>query len=126
MPYKAASGSNYDSGDFPAVLKRALEIADWKGFPKRKREARKRGKLRGIGVGCFLEVTAPQGKENGGIHFEADGSVTLLIGTLDYGQGHASPFAQVLSERLSGKAKLSSNSTTSSHCEPCDLWTVST
>jgi carbon-monoxide dehydrogenase large subunit len=100
MPYKAASGSNYDSGDFPAVLKRALEIADWKGFPKRKREARKRGKLRGIGVGCFLEVTAPQGKENGGIHFEADGSVTLLIGTLDYGQGHASPFAQVLSERL--------------------------
>jgi carbon-monoxide dehydrogenase large subunit len=100
MPYKAASGSNYDSGDFPAVLKQAISVADWKGFPKRKREARKHGKLRGIGVGCFLEVTAPQGKENGGIHFEADGTVTLLIGTLDYGQGHATPFAQVLSEKL--------------------------
>jgi carbon-monoxide dehydrogenase large subunit len=100
MPYKAASGSQYDSGDFPAVLKQALDVADYKGFSKRRREARKRGKLRGIGVGCFLEVTAPQGKENGGVHFEADGTVTLLVGTLDYGQGHATPFAQVLSEKL--------------------------
>ena len=100
MPYKAASGSNYDSGNFPAVLRQALATADWKGFAKRKRESRKRGKLRGIGVGCFLEVTAPQGKENGAIHFEPDGTVTMLIGTLDYGQGHASPFAQVLSEKL--------------------------
>jgi carbon-monoxide dehydrogenase large subunit len=100
MPYKAASGSQYDSGNFPAVLKQALAAADWKGFNKRKRESRKRGMLRGIGVGCFLEVTAPQGKENGAIHFEPDGTVTMLIGTLDYGQGHASPYAQVLSERL--------------------------
>jgi len=100
MPYKAASGSNYDSGNFPAVLKQALAAADWKGFNKRKRESRKRGRLRGIGVGCFLEVTAPQGKENGAIHFEPDGTVTMLIGTLDYGQGHAAPFAQVLSGKL--------------------------
>ena len=100
MPYKAASGSNYDSGNFPAVLRQALAAADWKGFNKRKRDSRKRGKLRGIGVGCFLEVTAPQGKENGGIHFEPDGTVTMLIGTLDYGQGHAAPYAQVLSDRL--------------------------
>jgi carbon-monoxide dehydrogenase large subunit len=100
MPYKAASGSNYDSGNFPAVLKQALAAADWKGFNKRKRESRKRGKLRGIGVGCFLEVTAPQGKENGALHFEPDGTVTMLVGTLDYGQGHASPYAQVLSGKL--------------------------
>jgi carbon-monoxide dehydrogenase large subunit len=100
MPYKAASGSNYDSGNFPALLKQALAAADWKGFPRRKRESRRRGRLRGIGVGCFLEVTAPQGKENGAIHFERDGSVTLLIGTLDYGTGHASPYAQVLREKL--------------------------
>jgi carbon-monoxide dehydrogenase large subunit len=100
MPYKAASGSNYDSGDFPAILRQALEAGDWKGFARRKRESRKRGKLRGIGVGCFLEVTAPQGKENGAIHFEPDGSVTMLIGTLDYGQGHAAPYAQVLTEKL--------------------------
>jgi carbon-monoxide dehydrogenase large subunit len=100
LPYKAASGSQYDSGDFPAVLKEALAAADYRGFGKRKRESRKRGLLRGIGVGCFLEVTAPQGKENGGIHFEADGTVTMLVGTLDYGQGHAAPFAQVLSDKL--------------------------
>jgi len=100
MPYKAASGSNYDSGNFPAVLRQALATADWKGFNKRRRESKKRGKLRGIGVGCFLEVTAPQGKENGAIHFERDGTVTMLIGTLDYGQGHAAPYAQVLSEKL--------------------------
>jgi carbon-monoxide dehydrogenase large subunit len=100
MPYKAASGSNYDSGDFPAVLKQALQVADYKGFAKRKRASRKNGKLRGIGVGCFLEVTAPQGKENGAIHFEPDGTVTMIIGTLDYGQGHAAPYAQVLSSQL--------------------------
>jgi len=100
LPYAAASGQTYDSGDFPAVFKQALEVADWKGFAKRKREAKKRGMLRGIGVGCYLEVTAPANKEMGGIRFDADGGVTILTGTLDYGQGHASPFAQVLSERL--------------------------
>src|SRR5947208_2002704 len=100
LPRKVASGSNYDSGDFPAVLKHALEAADIKGFARRKRDSRKRGKVRGLGVGSFLEVTAPPSKEMGGIRFEADGSVTVITGTLDYGQGHAAPFAQVLSERL--------------------------
>ena len=59
-----------------------------------------RGKLRGLGIGSFLEVTAPPSKEMGGIRFEADGTVTMITGTLDYGQGHAAPFAQVLSEKL--------------------------
>ena len=100
LPIKTASGSNYDSGDFPSVLKHALEVADVKGFARRKRESRKRGKVRGLGVGSFLEVTAPPSKEMGGIRFEADGTVAIITGTLDYGQGHAAPFAQVLSERL--------------------------
>jgi aerobic carbon-monoxide dehydrogenase large subunit len=100
MPYAAASGMTYDSGEFTKVLDRAVEIADWDGFKARKREARKRGKLRGIGVGSYLEVTAPPNKEMGGIRFEADGTVTIITGTLDYGQGHASPFAQVLTDRL--------------------------
>jgi aerobic carbon-monoxide dehydrogenase large subunit len=100
IPIKTASGSNYDSGDFPSVLKHALEVADAKGFARRKRESRKRGKVRGLGVGSFLEVTAPPSKEMGGIRFEADGTVTIITGTLDYGQGHAAPFAQVLSEKL--------------------------
>jgi carbon-monoxide dehydrogenase large subunit len=100
LPRKTASGSTYDSGDFPGVLKHALEIADTKGFARRKRASRKRGKLRGLGIGSFLEVTAPPSKEMGGIRFEADGAVTIITGTLDYGQGHAAPFAQVLSEKL--------------------------
>jgi aerobic carbon-monoxide dehydrogenase large subunit len=100
MPYKAPSDMLYDSGDFPAVLEHAVSAGDWKGFDKRKKESAKRGKLRGRGIGCYLEVTAPPNKEMGGIRFEADGTVTFITGTLDYGQGHASPFAQVLSERL--------------------------
>jgi len=100
LPRKMASGSVYDSGDFPAVLKRALDVAEVKEFPRRKRESRKRGKLRGLGIGSYLECTAPPSKEMGGIRFEPDGTVTIITGTLDYGQGHATPFAQVLSERL--------------------------
>src|SRR5262249_45565066 len=100
IPYSAASGMVYDSGDFTGVLDDAVAVADWKGFAGRKRESRKRGKLRGLGIGSYLEVTAPPNKEMGGIRFESDGTVTLVTGTLDYGQGHAAPFAQVLSERL--------------------------
>lgn len=100
IPYAAASDQTYDSGDFPAVFRHALQLADWDGFAARKREARERGKLRGIAVGSYLEVTAPPNKEMGGIRFEADGTVTFITGTLDYGQGHATPFAQVLSSRL--------------------------
>src|SRR5436309_2079942 len=100
IPYKAASGMQYDSGDFPAVFERAVEIGDVAGFKQRKREAKKRGKLRGFGIGSYLEVTAPPNKEMGGIRFEANGDVTIITGTLDYGQGHAAPFAQVLSEKL--------------------------
>jgi carbon-monoxide dehydrogenase large subunit len=100
MPYMASSGLQYDSGDFPAVMANALKAADYTGFAKRKKESRKAGKLRGIAVGAYLEVTAPPGKELGKIVFEKDGGVTLITGTLDYGQGHATPYAQVLSERL--------------------------
>ncbi len=100
MPYKAPSGMLYDSGEFTAVLDKAVAAADWDGFAQRKRDSAARGKLRGRGVGSYLEVTAPPSKEMGGIRFDADGGVTMITGTLDYGQGHASPFAQVLVDRL--------------------------
>ncbi len=99
MPYKAPSGMNYDSGEFTTVLDKALQAADWNGFDRRKQESAARGKLRGRGIGQYLEVTGPPAKEYGGIRFEQDGTVTMLSGTLDYGQGHATPFAQVLSEK---------------------------
>ena len=100
LPYKAASGGIYDSGDFAALTKEAVELADSKGFARRKRESRKRGKLRGLGIGNFLEVTAPPSKELADIKFNADGTVTLATGTQDFGMGHATPFAQVLSQQL--------------------------
>src|SRR5215467_11391552 len=92
IPFKAVSDQTYDSGEFPAVFKHALVLADVKGFGKRKRESRKRGRLRGLGIGSYLEVTAPPNKEMGGIRFEENGDVTIITGTLDYGQGHAAPF----------------------------------
>jgi carbon-monoxide dehydrogenase large subunit len=100
MPYRAPSGMLYDCGDFPSVMHQALIGADWGSYARRQAESRTRGKVRGRGIGHYLEVTADAGNEMGGIRFEADGSVTIITGTLDYGQGHASPFAQVLSDRL--------------------------
>jgi carbon-monoxide dehydrogenase large subunit len=100
MPFAASSGVTYDSGDFQGVFDKALEISDQAGFAKRKKESRKNGKLRGIAVGSYLEVTAPPSGELGKITFEPNGSVKLTTGTLDYGQGHATPFAQVLSAQL--------------------------
>jgi carbon-monoxide dehydrogenase large subunit len=98
MPYKNAAQMTVDSGDFGAVFEKALPFTE--GFEKRKAESKARGKLRGLGLGSYLEVTAPPNKEMGGIRFEGDGSITMISGTLDYGQGHASPFAQVLASRL--------------------------
>ena len=100
MPYKAPNGTTYDSGDFTNLLNQALELADWDGFAARKAESRRRSKLRGRGISDYLELTGPPGREMGGIRFEANGDVTLITGTLDYGQGHWSPFAQVLAARL--------------------------
>ncbi len=100
LPAKTAAASVYDSGDFAALTKQALELADVKDFTKRRRESRKRGKLRGLGVSTYLEVTAGPAKESAGIIFNADGTVTLTTGTLDFGMGHATPFAQVLSQQL--------------------------
>ncbi|MBR1283233.1 xanthine dehydrogenase family protein molybdopterin-binding subunit [Bradyrhizobium sp. AUGA SZCCT0177] len=100
LPFPAASGVTYDSGDFQGVFAKALELSDHANFAKRKKESKKQGKLRGIAVGSYLEVTAPPSGELGKINFEPDGSVKLTTGTLDYGQGHATPFAQVLSAEL--------------------------
>jgi carbon-monoxide dehydrogenase large subunit len=100
MPYRAPSGMLYDSGEFPTVMEKALKAADWDGYAARQAATRARGKVRGRGIGHYLEVTADAGNEMGGIRFEPDGSVTIITGTLDYGQGHASPFAQVLADRL--------------------------
>ncbi|HEX2151470.1 MAG TPA: xanthine dehydrogenase family protein molybdopterin-binding subunit, partial [Stellaceae bacterium] len=100
MPYKAPNGTTYDSGDFTNLLNKALSLADWDGFAARREDSRRRGRLRGRGISDYLELTGPPGREMGGIRFEPDGDVTIVTGTLDYGQGHWTPFAQVLASRL--------------------------
>ncbi|MEJ2376438.1 MAG: xanthine dehydrogenase family protein molybdopterin-binding subunit [Pseudolabrys sp.] len=100
LPFHAASGMTYDSGDFLGLLKQALEAADYAGFKKRKHESKKNGLLRGIGIGCYLEVTAGGGKELGAIHFEKAGTVTIITGTMDFGMGHATTYAQMLTDML--------------------------
>jgi len=104
IPYKNAAQMTVDSGDFGAVFERALKAGDVENFLRRKLESKARGKLRGLGVGSYMEVTAPPNKEMGGIEFGGGATgaphITFITGTLDYGQGHASPFAQILSSRL--------------------------
>jgi carbon-monoxide dehydrogenase large subunit len=102
IPYKNRADMTVDSGDFGAVFEKAIKAAE--GFEERKKQSKARGKLRGLGVGSYMEVTAPPNKEMGGIEFDGGGTgdphITFITGTLDYGQGHASPMAQVLSSRL--------------------------
>src|ERR671925_794723 len=100
IPYKNAAQMTVDSGDFGTVFEKALKAGDVENFPKRKLESKARGKLRGLGVGSYMEVTAPPNKEMGGIEFGGDKHITFITGSLDYGQGHASPMAQVLSSKL--------------------------
>ena len=104
IPYKNTAQMSIDSGDFGALFEKALKEADVGNFPERKKQSKAKGRLRGLGIGSYLEVTAPPNKEMGGIRFEGgfEGGkqITFLTGTLDYGQGHASPFAQVLASRL--------------------------
>jgi len=100
MPHKALSGLTYDSGDFAAVLDKGLTLADWSGFDARRLASERQGLIRGRGLACYLEVTAPPRDEMGAVRFEDDGRVTLITGTLDYGQGHRSAFAQVVADQL--------------------------
>jgi aerobic carbon-monoxide dehydrogenase large subunit len=100
MPYAAVSDLTYDSGDFPGVMTKGLEHADWGGFGQREQESESRGKLRGRGLASYLEVTGPPAREMGGLRFEADGGITMISGSLNYGQGHAATFAQIVCTHL--------------------------
>ena len=89
MPYKTASGTTYDSGEFTALLDKALTLADVDGLRRRARKrARRAASCAARGIGDYLEVTAPPMNEMGGLRFEDNGDVTIITGTLDYGQGH--------------------------------------
>jgi aerobic carbon-monoxide dehydrogenase large subunit len=100
MPYKTTLGDLYDSGDFPAVMQASMTRADWKGFPARRAEAAKRGKLRGIGMAYYIEKCGNGPSETAIVKVDPAGTVTLLLGMQDNGQGHATAHTQILSQKL--------------------------
>jgi aerobic carbon-monoxide dehydrogenase large subunit len=100
MPYKTPNGPIYDSGEFRAILDRARTLADWNGFAKRRRVSRKQGRLRGIGIGCFLEVAGGILDETVDLRFDPGGTVELRTGAQAMGQGHLSTFVPLVACRL--------------------------
>src|SRR5260370_29299599 len=100
MPYKTGSGKVYDSGDFTAHMKRAMEIAEWKEFPKRAKAAKKQGLVRGIGLATYVEVCGTMGEETANVQLDPNGDVTVLIGTQSSGQGHQTAYAQIVADQF--------------------------
>jgi carbon-monoxide dehydrogenase large subunit len=100
LPYTTHVGELYDSGEFERMLERAREFADWDGFPERKRESLRRGKLRGLGLAVYLEWTGALPTETVDIELGADGAVTVFSGTQAMGQGLETTYTQLVNEVL--------------------------
>src|SRR3989449_2643592 len=100
FPYRTATGAVYDSGDYVARLDEAVQLADVAGFPARRSEAKQRGKLRGIGLGPYVEGTGGVPQEFAEVRVLPAGGVEVATGSQSPGQGHETVFAQVVAERL--------------------------
>jgi aerobic carbon-monoxide dehydrogenase large subunit len=100
MPYRNAVGMLYDSGRYEENMNWAMDIADWKGFSKRRRDAKKRGRLLGLGLANYVESSIGAPKEQAQIYVRPEGRVDVVIGTQPSGQGHETSFAQVVSDLL--------------------------
>src|SRR5205085_10696037 len=113
FPHQTPVILTYDAGDYNASLKKALELADYKGFAKRKRESERNGRLRDIGLSAYIEACgiAPSQAvgslgagvglwESAEVRVNPTGSVEVLTGAHSHGQGHETTFAQLVSERL--------------------------
>jgi aerobic carbon-monoxide dehydrogenase large subunit len=100
MPYNTKLVYTIDSGDFSQNLEQGVALADYDGFVARREESRRRGKLRGIGLSNTVEATASGLLEHAEIRFDPTGTLSLLMGTHDHGQGHATTFKQVLFDKL--------------------------
>ncbi len=100
MPYKTALVYTYDCGDFPRNLEDALVKSDYKGFDKRAKESRRNGKIRGIGISNTVEASNVGLIEHAELRFDPGGSLTVLVGAHDHGQGHQTAFRQIVSEKL--------------------------
>jgi aerobic carbon-monoxide dehydrogenase large subunit len=100
MPCKTAVGNTYDSGDFPGIVEQALKLADYAGFAKRKREAARRKKYRGIGVSCMLEHAGALPTEMALIAFPGDDKLVIGFNVQSTGQSHATVFGRLIAGKL--------------------------
>lgn len=100
MPHRTQTGPVYDSGEFEGHMRRAMEVADWKGFKARLKASTKAGKIRGIGMASYIEACGGGGPESSTVILEKDGTVTVLIGTQSNGQGHETAYSQLVSQHL--------------------------
>ena len=100
MPYANAVGMTYDSGTYQSNMELAMRIADCDGFKVRRREAKKRGKLLGLGLSNYVESSIGSPRERAEITVAPEGSVDVVIGTQPSGQGHETSFAQVVADLL--------------------------
>ncbi len=100
LPYRNVTGLVYDSGDFHRNMDAALARADWKGFPARAAESRKRNRLRGIGLANYIESPVGAPREKVIVTVRPDDTVEIVAGTQSTGQGHETTFAQVMADRL--------------------------
>ena len=100
MPYRNAVGMLYDSGRYEENMDWAMEIADWKGFAARRRDAKRRRKLLGRGLANYVESSIGAPREQARITVQPEGRVDVVIGTQPSGQGHETSFSQVVSDLL--------------------------
>ena len=100
FPYRNAVGMQYDSGTYESNMNLAMRIADLDGFKQRRREAKKRGMLLGLGLTNYVESSIGAPRERAEITVKPEGRVGLVIGTQPSGQGHETSFAQVTADLL--------------------------
>lgn len=100
MPYTTQTGKVYDSGEFATHLKIAQDNIDWKGFSKRAKEAKKQGRVRGIGMASYVEICGAVGPETAVVKLGEDGGITVLIGSQSTGQGHQTAYAQLVAQEF--------------------------
>ena len=100
LPYVNHMGVPITSGAFEQTMDMALERADWNGFPARRASSEGAGKLRGIGMGCYVESSGGGPQEEARVVVDGAGGVELTVGTFSHGQGHATTYAQIISETL--------------------------
>ncbi len=100
LPYESATGLKYDSGDFRANMNSVVKLADWDGFAARRREAKKHGRLAGIGIANYVESPVGQPNEYVRVTVHPGRAIEAIAGTQSSGQGHETTFAQVLADRF--------------------------